>query len=170
MFARFTNTQAAADMIKQMIDFPTRTIRMRRALGRFERADWHPAAFYEALASSPGRFGLVDGRLVYEGEGEAIDAATRLLETYLALTGDQPDEVATGDTLTLRQAADIVGCDVSTLKKAIKLGDLIAEHVAGPGNGYWQVQRADLDAWAEKYHRPREGQPGRKPGWERTRK
>jgi hypothetical protein len=157
MFTKFTSIQPVADRLKPLIGPRSRTTRrVYELMTRFERAPWYPAAFDEALRQGPIQ--IANGQLV--AEGDPAEAVGRVIEYYLNTPGmpTDPDE-----KLTLRQAAGLIGCDVTPLKRAVQSGKLPAEHIDTPGNGYYVVRRADAEAWGATFHAARDHRPGRKP-------
>lgn len=157
MFNHYTSTQPLADQIKALIG-PRReaTRRIYTMITRFERAAWYPAAFAEAAAATGFTYAE---RLTFTGDN-ITSAATRLLEGYLSAVGEPVDA---DERLTVRQAADLLGLSVSAVKAAAQRGDLPAEHVDAPGNGFYRIRRADAEAWGATFTAGRDHRPGRKP-------
>ena len=57
------------------------------------------------------------------------------------------DDLKLPEVLSLRAAADTLGCSTRTLRRAIDAGELRASQLAE--RGCWAVQRADLIAWLD---------------------
>lgn len=150
-----TSTQLVADQLKGLIGSPNiGNRRVYNLLTRFEAAAWYPTAFEKAIEGSGWR--LDGSHLAYTGDG-IVEAAFRLLQQYLF------DVRYTGEALILSKAAEYAKCTPRRMQKAVSDGEIPARHVDAPGNGYHEVNRADLDEWIRQYEARRDKQRG--PKW-----
>jgi hypothetical protein len=129
MFDYYETTQQAADRIKELIERispPSGDAyeRVMRALHVFERTDWNPYAFGEAVSRcAPGLAVNEDDRLFYAGQPQP--AEVRLTEIRLALEWYQyqvgPSEREVSDSVSPRlfsteKAAEYLGIKMPLMK------------------------------------------------------
>lgn len=145
MLYQYTSTQPIADQLKRLITGNTRTMKPAlNAIQYFERADWIPRAFEDALAESPLHFDGEAFTLLPDSTITASQAVIQLLVHYETLIAQHPSD----KFFTTAQAAVELGVSLDTMKKYSQRLPYLKGRMLG---GSLVFTGAELDAFKRVY-------------------